>query len=404
MRASRSLSLALATALVASAGGTAWAKDKAEDSGDKISEAISPSLGAAQTALNKKDYPSVITSLNTAEPLAKSPYEHFLIGTWRAISGQALKDDAMFNTGLDEVVTSGYAKNPQTTAQFALISGQNAYNAKNYDKAIQRFQLAQQLGSAEPNLNSLIAESYISSNRAAQGLAVYDKAYTDDKAAAKPMSQDMMVRARSAATDAKSDADVEKWSVRLVQTYPSRDMWHDLVVIYINGHPKIGYQTAVDAYRLMRATKSFKEAATIEEYAGDLVDKLGLPGEAKAAIDEARTEGAFTTLPAGLSSLYATASGKVASDRNSLRLTAATAQAARGNGDGWLSYGEYANALNLYGQALAKGAPPASLAMRIGMAKALSGDKAGAVASFAQVSGEEANVANYWTVWVNRTQ
>ncbi|MDE2041497.1 MAG: hypothetical protein KGJ05_00280, partial [Alphaproteobacteria bacterium] len=355
-----------------------------------------------QTAMTKKDYPTALTNLDKAEPIAKTPYEHFLIGMWRAISGQSLKNDATFNAGLDEVVTSGYAKKPDVTAQFALISGQNAYNAKNYDKAIQRLQLAQQLGSTEPNLVPLIAESYIASNRTAQGMAVYEKMYTDSAAAGKPMPQDMMVRARTTANDARLDSDVQKWSIRLVQSYPSPTMWHDLIILYIQSHPKLSFQATVDLYRLMRATHSFKENPTLSEYAGDLVDKLGLPGEAKAAIDQARTDGVITTMSADMSSLYNTASAKIPGDKASLRATAATPRAARGNGDGWFSYGDYAKALTLYNQAKGKpGIEPDGINMRIGMAQALSGDKANAKASFASVGGEEADIAKFWSLYVS---
>jgi Flp pilus assembly protein TadD len=70
-------------------------------------------------------------------------------------------------------------------------------------------------------------------------------------------------------------------------------------------------------------------------------------------------------------------------------------------GDAYLGYGEWAKAAELYRAALTKSGVDASLTnLRLGIALARSGDKAGATAAFNAVTGTRADIAKYWLLYL----
>src|SRR3546814_3678368 len=109
----------------------------------------------------------------------------------------------------------------------------------------------------------------------------------------------------------------------------------------------------------------------------------GLPGEAKAIIDEGRSK--CKVGATRLSEVYSLASGKIASDKASLAAgerdaaKAANGKIAASIGDAYLGYGDYAKAATLYRLGLQKGSVDANeVNTRLGIALAKSGDLAGA--------------------------
>jgi tetratricopeptide (TPR) repeat protein len=72
-------------------------------------------------------------------------------------------------------------------------------------------------------------------------------------------------------------------------------------------------------------------------------------------------------------------------------------------GDRYYAMGNYAKAAELYRQAIGKaGVDPSIANMHLGMALAQTGDKAGATAAFNAVSGNLAEIAKYWLIYVQQ--
>ena len=163
----------------------------------------------------------------------------------------------------------------------------------------------------------------------------------------------------------------------------------------------------------MRAAKSLDQAG-YQEYAQTALDNLGLPAEAKTVIMEGRANG----------KLPATAGAQILTDaatasRNDTppavlekrAQTAADGQAASQTGDSYLATGNYSKAAELYRLALQKGVGksaarnavgPDDVNTHLGIALALSGDKAGARTAFAAVStAPSSQIAQFWTIWLD---
>ncbi len=396
----------LALALIAAAPVASLAKDKAAAS-EAVSEKAMPALAAAQAALGKKDFTGALPLIDKAKAVAVSPYEKFLVGQFRAVAGSNLKDNAVVAAGLDEVSESGYTKPP--VDDYALRSGMMAYQAGDNAKTIARLTLAQKLGNPSTDLPLVIADAYYRSKRVPEGLAYADGLYQADKAANRVPTQDMLARAAQAGLTAKMPNETNLWLTRLVTHYPSPTNWHDMLEIYRDQHPALSASGLIDLYRLMKASNSFKSPREVEEYAALALDKKGVPGEAKAALDDAQAAG--MTLTKTMIEIRTSATAKSVSDRAALpalikqSATAPTGRMARGTAEALFSYKDYAKAIELYRLAQKKGGvEPRLTNMGLGESYALSGDKANARAAFAAVDGETADIAKYWILWLDLTK
>ena len=70
--------------------------------------------------------------------------------------------------------------------------------------------------------------------------------------------------------------------------------------------------------------------------------------------------------------------------------------------EAYYGYGDYAKAAELYRAALTKtGADANMINLRLGMALARAGDKAGATAALNKVAGPRAELAKYWLVYLS---
>jgi hypothetical protein len=141
-----------------------------------------------------------------------------------------------------------------------------------------------------------------------------------------------------------------------------------------------------------------------------LADKTGYSAETKAIIEAGRSAGKLTATQATTAQLMKAATPKAAKEIAALPAAAKKAAAAKDGsaamtvGDTYVSLSQYPQAVEQYRLALSKGGVDQGKAnARLGVALARSGDLAGAKAALAQVTtGNWANVAGFWAVWVDQ--
>jgi tetratricopeptide (TPR) repeat protein len=177
-------------------------------------------------------------------------------------------------------------------------------------------------------------------------------------------------------------------------------------VIVFRESATLDKEADLDLLRLMRATKVMSGPGAYLELA-QLLNEAGLPGEAKAVLDDA-SRGGILKGGAG-ASLLASLNPRIADDRASLpgvdtkARAAANGTLAMRTATAYLGYGDYAKAIDLYRLALSKGGVDANLVnTRLGMALALAGQKAEAEAALKAVSGPRADLAALWVAWLNQ--
>ena len=415
--------LALVLALAAGAGMTSPSLAKEKKTEAAAPAGWSPQLGKAfrnaaaplQKAIQAKDYATAKSLLPAAEAAAQAPDEKFVLGQFKLQIATGSNDQAGQAAAVNEMISSG-AGPADMKGQLLFYQGQFAYKANNFPLAVQALSAAQQAGyttkdaNGQPtqDLNLLLAESYFKANQVQQGLATLDRAIAAEKAAGRKPPQEWYGRAASMAYKAKLMPEVSKWTRAQVVDYPTTENWRSALVIFGDAN-HFDDQTQLDLMRLQRAAGALAGERDYYEYAV-LADKVGLPGEAKAVVDEGKAKGAFNASSKAINEIGASAGAKVAADKASLAAaeksaaSAANGRAALGTADAYYGYGDYAKAAQLYRLALQKGGVDANTVnLRLGMALARAGQTAEAKQALAQVTtGPRAEIAKFWTLWVDQ--
>lgn len=381
----------------------------------KLGKEFRNSAANIQKLIQAKDYAGAQAQLPAAETAAQSADEKFVLGQFKLQIATGTNDVAAQTRAVDEMIASN-AGPPDMRPQLLFYQGQFAYKANNFPAAIQALQAAQQAGyqakdaNGQPtqDLNLLLAEAYFKGNQVPQGLSIVDQAVKTEKAAGRKPPQDWYSRAASMAYKSKLMPEVAKWTRAQVVDYPSTENWRSALVIFGDAN-RFDDQTQLDLMRLQRSAGALSGERDYYEYAL-LADKVGLPGEAKAVVDEGRAKGAFNASSKAINEIGTLAGTKVTADRASLASSeksagsAANGRAALGTGDAYYGYGDYAKAATMYRLALQKGGIDANTAnLRLGMALAKAGQAAEAKQAFAAVnSGPRAEIAQFWSLWVDQ--
>src|SRR3546814_4471796 len=82
----------------------------------------------------------------------------------------------------------------ENLAVYNFFSGNFAYGAKDYPKAIKRLEAARAAGSTEPNVPILLMDSYLNAGQVEQGLATAKAAIEASRAAGQRPSDELYVR------------------------------------------------------------------------------------------------------------------------------------------------------------------------------------------------------------------
>lgn len=416
--------LALVLALAAGVGMTSptLAQKNKKEAGassfkPELSKGFREAAGPVQKALTAKDFATAKAALPTLEAAATAPDEKFYVGQWKIAIGQGTNDQAMVMAGLSDAYNSGSAGAAQDKAKYAWFLGRSAYlDKKDYQTAIRYLDEAKAAGyvptdnAGQPtrDLDLILFESYAGLKQYPQAFSAAERAIAAEKAAGKTPSREWLTRPTSIAYQAKMYPEAVKWSRMLVENYPTPDNWRSALEIYDIAF-KPDDQARLDLMRLQRAAGALSGERDYFDYAL-LADKVGLPGEAKAVLDEGKAKGAYNASSQAISELTGAVTPKVAADRSSLAgsetraSAAANGRAALAAGDAFFGYGDYAKAAAMYRVALQKGGIDANIAnLRLGMSLARAGQSAEAKQAFAAVTqGPRAEIARFWTLHVDQ--
>jgi tetratricopeptide (TPR) repeat protein len=363
-------------------------------------------LAPLQTAVTAKDWAAAKAALPAAQAAAQGSDARFAVGTWQLSTGLGLQDLAMQAQAIDAILASGGAA-PADLRNLYYSQGTLALNAGNRQKAETAFS---RLVEVSPNdSEGLIELARVKSDlrKPQEAVQLIDRAIGLKKAANQVADESWYRYALKLAYDGKMTPQALKLGRELVAAYPSAVNWRDSLLIY-RDLSSLDKPAALDLMRLMRASGALSGERDWFDLAYEL-DNGGLPGEAKAVLEEGSRLKMVDLNKAAFRELLAKASGRVAGDRASLSGDAAKALAAASGtpalriADAFLGYGDYARAAELYRAALQKGSVDAGLAnTRLGIALALAGNRAEAEAAFRAVTGPRAELASYWLAWLAR--
>ncbi|MBA3942305.1 MAG: hypothetical protein C0520_13950 [Sphingopyxis sp.] len=377
--------------------------DESKGSTIAVSKGFGPSVKKMMDATNAKDAAGLQTALTEGAGAATTTEDRYWLAFYELQLGILNKDQALQGKGLDAMLASGITP-AESVATYNYYSGNFAYGAKDYAKAVQRLEAAKAAGSTESNLSALLMDSYLKQGQIDQGVTVAKAAIEADRAAGKRPSDELYVRPIQALQAAKRNNEVLDLMTLRMRDYNQPQVWRQtlFIVLQQNTDKEIG----LDVLRLMRATNSMLQRPEYDEYA-QLATEAALPGEVVKLIGEGRAKKVIPTPDPKLDAVEKSQKERIGDEESTLTAyakrpaTLANPKVAGATGDAMVGYGRYADAVPLYDAAIAAGGDKELWTYRKGVAQALAGDGAAAKASFAQVAGARKRLADLWVVKID---
>ena len=199
------------------------------------------------------------------------------------------------------------------------------------------------------------------------------------------------------------------WTQRWLADYGSAANWRSAVYSFgLTGPNAAKYaKNRVDLYRLLYATKSLAGQKDYTDYFDAALNGANLPDEARAVVKEGVNSGAIMagglTASALQKALAAKSKAAVTPEAREKRARAgSSADLARQAGDAYFGTRMFDKAVAMYRLAATRSDGAADRTnLHLGMALALSGDRAGAKFALDKVGGApDRDVARLWTTFV----
>lgn len=399
--------------LLAAAGATmmvaapAMAKKKPVVTGPEIamSDSFRTAAQAADTAIKARDVATAQSQIAGLMPA--NDFENYVASGLRFELAVLKRDQQAERVALNDMFkTSSVPKNDVPRLRY--IAGYLSYVVGNYDDAVAQLDYARTLGYDPIDATMLRADIALRRNKAKEARPYVQAALARQRASGQPVPAAWYDRAISMAYQAGDWAEVGALYRERLSHYDSAGEWRSALANYLAA-PGMDAQVQLDLYRLQAATGAMASERDYQAYA-QLADKTGYSAETKAIIEAGRAAGKLTPGQAVTSQLMKSATPKAAKEIAALPAAVKKAAAAKdGNaamaaGDSYFSLAQFSQAAEQYRLALSKGGVDQGKGnTRLGVALARSGDLAGAKAALAQVTaGNWANVAGFWSVWVDQ--
>jgi tetratricopeptide (TPR) repeat protein len=401
----------LASAAIIAAPALAKDKPAAEATAKppKLSKGVAVALQAAQKLQQAGDNQGSIAKIDEAAAVPNLTVDDvYTIASLRLNAAIGLKDNALMEKSLDAMLATDRAA-PADKIKFLRAVSQLSSNRKDYPKAIGVTEQLVQLQPQDFELKATLAELYFTQKQTAKATAMLGDAIAASKAAGTAPPESWYKRRVAFAVDGKVANMIPATLRELVIAYPGPVNWRDALLITRDSFPKLDDQASLDFMRLQSATGSLNGERDFVEYADTALGK-GFPGEAQSAINEGIRRNMLVASKPLVAELKRSADSKVAADKASLpgleKDIKTSPKLALATGDAYYGYGDFAKAASLYKMAIGAAAvdqPTANL--RLGMALAKAGDKAGATAAFQAVKGgAREELAQYWLIWLNQAK
>lgn len=396
MRKSVSLIVVAAAALL-QVGGTAFA--------NSVSPAVAKPLQAAQTASKARKWAECLSNLRTADASpGKTPYDTFIINELTAFCALSSNDVATGTRALEANLSSPFAadKIAQRTRDLAKIY----FNARDYRKTVEVGRDAIQKGYGDADTFLVVSQSYYQMNdfrnaRDFVGNWIRDQ----ERRGQRPRENAIQIYVTSCMR-LKDEACTAAGFEKLVTYYPNPAGWANLMQSLFASRNDAA---AFNAYRLATDVGAMRTGDDYTEMAQRALEK-GLPGEALSVLEAAFARKVFTDKRDidRNTRLLNTTRERAAADRASLAKQDRDAAAGKSAdadirvGQGYMSYGQHAQAVTAIRRGIAKGnaTDPAEAQLVLGIALLKSGNKAEAARTLRNVKGdaEIQRVAKLWSL------
>jgi tetratricopeptide (TPR) repeat protein len=409
---SRSFLSALAVAVVLGAGTLHGVPARAQAAPTpSVSQHFAKTFKAAQDAMNAKRWVEVISKAQEVLGAGnRKPddtyYANYLL--YRAYNAQG--NNAESRKALQGLVDSGFLS-PSQQAPFVKSLMAMAFQAKDYQDAIDHGLILTKGNNADSQVFTTIGQSYFLMNNFAESARFFKSLVnTQIERGQTPLESNLVMMQASyeklgdktGATDA-----LEK----LVVYYPSAKYW-DALLFTVRGIPDLDNHQRLFLYRLMWATNTLKLAQDYSKFA-ELATGLGLHLEAQKVFEAGIKAGVFKDAERARADrlMRSEAALAEAGKANLAKLESRAASAPNGEpavmlGMQRYAYGETDKAATALQQGIAKGGlkgnDAIAASLMLGMAQIRNKDKAAAQKTFAGIKTTDPNwqrIARFWGLY-----
>lgn len=382
---------------------------------DQLSPAVGKPLQDAQKRIQAKQYKDALPLIEQARAQAKTDYEKFVIAQMTG-SAKAGAGDALGAAQAFEQVLAAQRLPPDEQLKITEAVAGTYVRAKQYPKALEWLEKYQAGGGTKPDILGLRPQiHYLNGDYAKAAQLAAAQIGAMEKAGGKP-SQDSLKLLASSLDKQKDLTGYRQALEKLVQYYPTPAYWGD-VIQRTATQPGFNRGLDLDLYRLLRATGNLDSAKDVMEMA-QLAIQAGLPGEAKAILDEGYAnkilgQGAQSDIDRQ-TRLKTLVEKKYADDQKAIAATDAQVAAAPSGdplvktGLAYVTYGNPQKGLPMMEQGIQKGGLKNAdqSKLHLGYAYLAAGDKAKATAALKTVQGTDgsATFARLWTLIAQQPQ
>lgn len=368
---------------------------------DALRPDVAKPLAAAQELYRAHKYRDALGKVAQAAAVPnRTPYETYMVEEMRGAAAMAAGDSGTAAQAYETVLNSGRLSGEDEQRTTAALAG-IYFQQKNYPLAIRTAQRYLKAGGADPEMRTLLTQSYYLSNDCAPVVSQL-KASTDAQANGGHAPDEGQLQMLATCAQKVKDGSAYRGALGLLVAYhPSPAYWDEMVTA-IRGNPGYLSSLDLDIYRLRRATGSLATADAYMEMT-QLALVAGSPAEGKQVIDQGFASGVL---------------GKDAQADREKRLQALAAKRAQPGGDAatpaapidagmnLVFAGHAQQGLPMMEQAIAKGGleHPDAARLRLGEAYYVAGQKTRAVQVLRTVKGADGSgdLARLWTAVASR--
>ncbi|RQU40389.1 hypothetical protein DF142_17685 [Burkholderia cenocepacia] len=375
-------------------GRPAWAADA-------LRPDVAKPLAAAQELYRAHKYRDALGKIAQAAAVPnRTPYETYMVEATRGAAAMAAGDTGVAAQAYETVLNSGRLSGEDEQRTTAALAG-IYFQQKNYPQAIRVAQRYLKAGGTDPEMHTLLTQSYYLSNDCSQVVSQL-KASADAQVKAGHAPDEGPLQMLATCAQKSKDAGAYRSALAMLVAYhPSPAYWEEMVSA-IRGSPGYLSLLDLDIYRLRRATGALTTADAYMEMT-QLALVAGTPAEGRQVIDQGFASGVL---------------GKDAQADREKRLRALADKRAQSGADAadpvapidagmnLVFAGHAAQGLSMMEQAIAKGGleHPDAARLRLGEAYYVAGQKAHAVQVLRTVKGADGSgdLAKLWTVVASR--
>ncbi|BAX57681.1 tetratricopeptide repeat protein [Burkholderia stabilis] len=368
---------------------------------DALRPDVAKPLAAAQELYRAHKYRDALGKVAQAAAVPnRTPYETYMVEEMRGAAAMAAGDSGTAAQAYETVLNSGRLSGEDEQRTTAALAG-IYFQQKNYQLAIRTAQRYLKAGGTDPEMRTLLTQSYYLSNDCAPVVSQL-KASTDAQANGGHAPDEGQLQMLATCAQKVKDGSAYRGALGLLVAYhPSPAYWDEMVTA-IRGNPGYLSSLDLDIYRLRRATGSLATADAYMEMT-QLALVAGSPAEGKQVIDQGFASGVL---------------GKDAQADREKRLQVLAAKRAQPGGDAatpaapidagmnLVFAGHAQQGLPMMEQAIAKGGleHPDAARLRLGEAYYVAGQKTRAVQVLRTVKGADGSgdLARLWTAVASR--